>query len=153
MFVVCDENDNVIAFHDYLDVVEEYINNVKRTHPDAELHIGKIKRKRLERMHIDSLYLVRYAETYVQEGYVEYLAIVSDQYIYDYKYARDVLLKILEDGFINKSERNILKKATKIVDNILYDSEVYTPDLEELKNLKLDYDPYLYNFGSYNKFL
>lgn len=153
MFVVCDESDNVIAFHDYLDVVEEYINNVKRTHPDAELHIGKMKKKRVVRMHIDSLYLVRYAETYVQEGYVEYLAIMSDQYIYDYKYARDILLKILEDGFINKRERNILKKATKIVDNILYDSETYTPDLEELKNLKLDYDPYLYNFGSYNKFL
>ena len=153
MFAVVDSECQIIAYHDYLDVVEKYIENVKKSHGDVDLHISKIKKKHVSLTGIEDLYLVRYADTYVQEGYMEYLALASDQFIYDYRYAKDILLKILEEyAELNNKDIKTLKKATKIVDRILRDSETYTPDLTELKNLKLDYDPYIYNFGAYNKY-
>ena len=107
MYCVYDNNNNVIAFHDEYDVVSSYIYHVKISNQDSpDLHIGKLKKKKIKNViDFDNLYLVRYGETYVQTGYLEYLELISSQSIYDNQQCKDVLLKILECNPISSKER------------------------------------------------
>ena len=149
MYCVYDKSKKIIAFHDELDVVEVYKNNVSVSHPELpELYIGKIKKKKLNKIiDIDSLYLVRYCDTYVQSGYLVYLELVSDQYIYDNKYCKDVLLRILECTDITDKERKSIERTVKVVDRILQEAKEYTPTITELQGYEVDYYPYMYNRG------
>ena len=148
MFCVYDEKGELIAFHDYVDVVESYVNHIKAHHKDAELHIGKIKRKKIKERLYD-LYLVRYAETYVQQGYLDYLSFYSDQGIYDIKYAKEVLIRLLGGGVYEGKEKKNLEKTILLLDKELEDEENYTPTLSQLKRLKMNYESYQYNMGCY----
>ena len=149
MYCVFDTNNNIIAFHDDLEVVELYKDHVTRSNPDLpELHIGKIKKKKMKRIDdYDELYLVRYSDTYVQSGYLIYLELLSDQFIYDEQQCRDVLLRILECRDITDKERKSIERTVKVVDRILQESKEFTPSLKELKNYEADYAPYIYNKG------
>ena len=138
----------IVAYHDSQSVVETYVQNVVRSHPEIEpLKIIKVKRKEVKRLDdYESLYLVRCGETYVQSGYIEYLNLSSSQFIYDERYARDVMLRVLEMGQISEAKKvKRLKKAIKIMDELLYDSESYTPSLKELKTMEMDLLPYMNN--------
>ena len=136
----------IVAYHDDQSVVETYVRNVVRSHPEIEpLKIMKVKRKEVKYLDdYESLYLVRCGETYIQSGYIEYLNLTSSQFVYDERYARDVMLRILEMGQITEAKKvKSLKKAIKIMDELLYDSEAYTPSLKELKTMEMDYMPYM----------
>jgi hypothetical protein len=138
----------IVAYHDSQSVVETYVQNVVKSHPEIEpLKIIKVKRKEVRRLDdYESLYLVRCGETYVQSGYIEYLNLSSSQFIYDERYARDVMLRVLEMGQISEAKKvKRLKKAIKIMDELLYDSESYTPSLKELKTMEMDLLPYMNN--------
>ena len=151
MFCVYDDEEHVIAFHDYLDVVQEYVDNVKKSHENVNLHIGKIKRKKVKNLQdFYDLYLVRYGETYVQEGYMEYLSLVTDQVDYDNKLAIDILMRTLEDPRTTKKERQIMERAVYIMNRLAKEDATYTPTLKNLKDIKNEFDPYIYNHGSYN---
>ena len=141
-----EESGRIVAYHDNQSVVETYVQNMVRSHPEIEpLKIIKQKRKQVKALdNYEDLYLVRCGETYVQSGYVEYLSVVSAQFIYDEKYVRDVMLKMLETGQVEKPKKvKIIKKAIKIIDDLLYDSESYTPSLKELKTMEMDLIPYI----------
>ena len=120
MFCVYDENKSVIAFHDEYEVTELYLNHIKKSHPDQDLsnlHIGKIKKKKIKNLiDMDQLYLVRYADTYVQSGYLEYLELLSCQHIYDEKQCKDILLRILECNPLSSKERKNVEKTVEIID-------------------------------------
>jgi len=138
----------IVAYHDSQSVVETYVQNVVKSHPEIEpLKIIKVKRKEVKRLDdYESLYLVRCGETYVQSGYIEYLNLSSSQFIYDERYARDVMLRVLEMGQISEAKKvKRLKKAIKIMDELLYDSESYTPSLKELRTMEMDLLPYMNN--------
>jgi hypothetical protein len=141
----------VVAFHDELEVVETYVANAMRCNQNLpELHIGKIKKKKVKNMtEYDELYLVRYCDTYVQSGYLVYLEILSDQFIYDEKLCKDVLLRILECKDITDKERKSIERTVKVVDRVLQESKEFTPSLNELKKYESDYSPYMYNKGVY----
>jgi hypothetical protein len=147
MYCVYDNDDNVIAFHDEYDVVETYIHHVRVSNPESpDLHIGKIKKKKIKTIiDLDNLYLVRFGDTYVQSGYVEYLEIISSQSIYDNKCCKDVLLKILECNPLSDKERKHVEKTVAIIDRILTESKEYTPTLNNLKMCEADFAPYVYN--------
>lgn len=155
MYCVYDNHKNVIAFHDDIDVVEAYIDRVNHTQKQSqnecsELHVGKIKKKKLKKLtDLDDLYLVRYADTYVQSGYLVYLEMLSDQYIYDEQHCKEILLRILECHDIDEKERKSLERSVKVIDRILQESREFTPTLKQLKSYELDYAPYLYNRGLY----
>ena len=150
MYCVCDSNNRVIAFHDDYDVVETYVHHVVTSHKDGlvDLHIRKIKKKKAKKLEdYNDLYLVRYAHTYVQNGYIIFLEMFSSQIIEDNQYCRDVLLRILEHDNLEEKDIKHIKKAIKVVDRILEESKQYTPSYEELKSYEDDYYPYLYNKG------
>lgn len=155
MYCVYDNHKNVIAFHDDIDVVEAYVDRVNQTHDRShenlsELHIGKIKKKKIKKLtDLDDLYLVRYADTYVQSGYLVYLELLSDQYIHDEQHCKEILLRILECYDISEKERKSLERSVEVVDRILQESREFTPTLGQLKNFETDYAPYLYNRGVY----
>ena len=67
MYAVYDRK-NLIAVHDDKHVAEKYIKSVYSCH-GIELELRKIKRSSLSEEKRDSLYLTRYADTYVQSGY------------------------------------------------------------------------------------
>lgn len=144
-------NYQLIAFHEELKVVETYHRLLKKYHPDAPIEIGKVKRKKLKQIrHYEDLYLVRYGKTYVQCGYLEYLSIQSDEWIYDTKLCIDVLVRTMSMEGLDKKESDVLKKAVLIMDRILKEGEEYTPTLENLRNMKDEYEYYLYNHGCYD---
>lgn len=148
MYCVYDNNKNIIALHDELYVVETYKSHVEKSHTEPpDLRIGKIKNKKIKKIiDYDDLYLVRYADTYVQSGYSDYLNIMTDQHIYDEQQCRDVLLRILECQVdITDKERKSIERTVKVIDRLLQDSKEYTPTLNELKSCEADYAPYFYN--------
>ena len=149
MYCVYDTGNNMIAFHDELEVVEKYKEYVKRSNPNLpDLYVGKIKKKKMKRIYnYENLYLVRYSDTYVQSGYLVYLEILSDQFIYDERYCKDILLRILECREITDKERKSIERTVKIVDRFLQESKEFTPSLDELKKFEADYSPYIYNKG------
>ena len=155
MYCVYDSNEHVIAFHDDYNVVETYVRRIQQSHVDdkynlPDLRIGKIKKKKVKHIReFDDLYLVRYSDTYVQSGYLEYLEIVSCQCIYDNQQCKDILLRILECNQISNKERKSIEKTVEIVDRLLKDAKEFTPTISELKMYEADYSPYLYNRGVY----
>lgn len=151
MYCVYNEDEKIIAFHDDLEVVETYIRHLKNSNPGLyEMHVGKIKKKKLKNLQdFDNLYLVRYADTYVQSGFTAYLELVSSQYISDEKQCKEILLRILECRDLTDKERKRINKAVKIIDRFLGDSRKHTPTLEELQEYENHYYPYLYNKGTF----
>jgi hypothetical protein len=151
MYCVYDNNDTVIAFHDDFDVVELYVHNIKSSNPESpDLHIGKIKKKKAKTiLDLDDLYLVRFGDTYVQSGYLEYLEIMSSQSIYDNKQCKDVLLRILECNPLTDKERKAVEKTVDIIDRILTESKEYTPTINNLKMCEADFAPYIYSKNNF----
>ena len=147
MYAVYDEKAHVIAIHDEIDVIEKYVKSVYRCH-NVVLDFGKIKKSSLNKLEkYDDLYLIRYADTYVQSGYLQYVEFANSQFIEDDEYARDVLIRILEFSNLSKKESKKIKNAIKVINDILEEDREYTPSLDELKDLKLHYDPYIYSVG------
>lgn len=147
MYCAYDTNNKIIAFHDEYDVVETYIRRIKTSNPESpDLHIGKIKKKKIKNItDLDSLYLVRFSDTYVQSGYIDYLEIISSQSIYDNKQCKEVLLKILECNPISNKERKAIEKTVDVIDRFLSEAKEFTPTLHELKICETDFAPYMYN--------
>ena len=129
IFAVKNSNNDLIAYHEDLDVVEEYVRNIKVSHPDTDLVIGKISEKFVRRKDPNhELYLERYSETYVQSGRT------IDQWKDD----------------MDEKDIKYLKKAAKVFDELLFDAESFTPTLSELRSIRDVMEPYMkYNRGVY----
>lgn len=152
LFVVKNSNNTLVAYHEDLDVVNEYINNVKVSHPDTDLIVGKMSEKYVKKKDPKhDLYLVRYSETYVQTGYVSYLEIESSQYIYDMRYVKEIIIRTIDQWKDDLNDKDIkhLKKTAKIFDDILFDAESFTPTLDELKGMQDHLESYMYNRNTY----
>lgn len=147
MFCAYDIEENIIAFHDSKKVVQKYIDTVFSIHK-VELKLGKIKKTSEWKISDkDDLYLVRFNDTYVQSGYLLYLELAEDSLIKDEETARDILSKIIEIGRVTDKETKKLEKAIKVIEDLLSEDRSYVPTLTQLKSMKLDYDPYIYNVG------
>ena len=149
MYASIDVSGKIIAIHDEKNIVEEYNDRVYYYHK-IHLDIIKVKKKSVKKIsYLDELYLIRYGETYVQAGYLTYIQLAYGQATDDEKYAKDILLRILELNKMSNKERKVLTKAVEILDRQIYSENQYTPSLSELKRLKSEYDPYIYNYGIY----
>ena len=148
MYCVLDEyGRKVIAIHDDKDTCEKYCELIEKYH-DIKLPIGKIKKKKLKKHpELDELFLVRYNETYVQSGYVDVLEISSGEILHDYKYAKEILMRILEIEEIDKSNRKAIEKSILIIDELYNENSEFVPMLSDLQSAKMDYEAYKYNRG------
>lgn len=152
LFVVKNSNNTLVAYHEDLDVVNEYVSNVKVSHPDTDLIVGKMSEKYVKKKDPKhDLYLVRYSETYVQTGYVSYLEIESSQHIYDMRYVKEIIIRTIDQWKDDLNDKDIkhLKKTAKIFDDILFDAESFTPTLDELKGMRDHLESYMYNRNTY----
>ena len=147
MYCVFDE-DRIIAFHDEKRVVESYCESIQKYH-DKNLFIAKIKKHKKKKYKSLSnyydLYLVRYGDTFVQSGYVQYLEINSPQVEYDHMQAKDTLLRIMEMETLSEKEKKAYQTVVKSIDKIIKEDREYTPDLKELERMKDQYFPYIHN--------
>ena len=137
----------VIAFHDEKRVVKCYTDRVKSRY-DERLVVCKVKKKDEKNINqLYDLYLVRYGDTYIQSGYMEYLQLADPQLEYDHQYAKDVLMKVLEIEDLNKKEKRAIKDSVTILEGLIDIDRKYTPTLEELQRLQDQYAPYIYEKG------
>lgn len=147
MYVIIDEKNEIVAYNKRYSVCIEYINNLKRTYSDSDknLEIVKIKDKKARNdPEFDELYLIRYENTYIQSGYIEYLSLSGEQIFYDNKYALDVLLKFLDTDYpMSKKDRKHIEHVVTFLYNIIKDDKLYTPSLYDLKGLQEYYSTYI----------
>lgn len=147
MYVIIDEKNEIVAYNKRYSVCIEYINNIKRTYSDSDknLEIVKIKDKKARNdPEFDELYLIRYENTYIQSGYIEYLSLNGEQIFYDNKYALDVLLKFLDTDYpMSKKDRKHIEHVVTFLYNIIKDDKLYTPSLYDLKGLREYYSTYI----------
>ena len=143
-------NPKLIAFHSDKLVAETYTYVMNSEHKH-KYKVRKIKSKDFYKMYKnpDDLYLVRYGDNYVQVKYLDYLSMMSDQVIYDNKYAKDILLKVLEARDLSKREKKVLQKAILLLEDIIHDDESYVPDEKELNGIKEYYDA-MAEYSKYN---
>lgn len=147
MFVAYDDDKKIVAFHDSKKVVKQYIRDVMRCN-DLVLSLGKLKKKEEYKLDaISDLYLVRFGHAYVQSGYLLYVQIVSDQEYEDHEFARDILYRLLELKRIPEKDAKHIRKSICILEDLIYDEESYTPSLDQLERMKIDFEPYVYSRG------
>lgn len=147
MYCVFDDDNKLIAFHDKRRAVEVYIDRVYQT---SGVNLKLLKLRKGERHIIkgkDDLYLVRYADTFIQSGYIDYITYSSLQIMEDNILAADILYRLLETERLSKKENKTIRKAIEIMEEIIKEDREYTPSLSELKLMKMNYDPYIYNSG------
>ena len=138
------KNDKIeyVAFHDEKRVVKKYIDYCNK-YNDLDLKMIKIKRKKAEKVYnFSNLYLIKYQDTYIQNGYTEY-ADVCDV-IGDYQSCKDTLLAILETYNLSKKERKAFEKVIVSIDDIISEDKKFTPSLDILKEAENDIYPYIY---------
>lgn len=138
------KNDKIeyVAFHDEKRVVEKYIDYCNKCN-DLDLKLVKIKRKKAEKVYnFSNLYLIKYQDTYIQNGYTEYADICD--VIGDHQSCKDTLLAILETYNLSKKERKAFEKVILSIDDIISEDKKFTPSLDILKEAENDIYPYIY---------
>lgn len=147
MYCAYDQENNIIAYHDKKYVVEKYIDSIQILHK-IRLNLGKIKKSSKYKLNgKDELYLIRYGDTYIQSGYLIYVELFQTQFIEDDQYALDVLCRIVETTRLTEKENKKIMKAIKVMEKLVYEDRQYIPSFNQLKSMKVDYDPYIYNTG------
>ena len=151
MYCAYDQENNIIAFHDKKYVVEKYIDSIQSLHK-INLNLGKIKKSsKYKLVEKDELYLIRYGNTYIQTGYLIYVELFQTQFMEDDQYALDVLYRIIETTRLNNKENKKIMKAIKVMEKIVHEDREYIPSFDQLKTMKVDYEPYIYNTGLLDK--
>lgn len=147
MYCAVDDNKNLIAMHDNKEIVISYINRVYKIH-GTQLELIRVKKRseyKLEKF--NDLYLTRFNNQYIQVGYMDYAIIMENGIIEDYEFSRDILIRILETRKMSSKNKKNLKKVITFLELLINNDKDYIPSLDELKKVKLDYDPYIYNSG------
>ena len=127
-----------VAFHDEKRVIKKYIEMCD----DKDLKLTKIKRKKAEKIpNFTNLYLIRYNDTFIQNGYTEYVDMTD--MMYDHIMCRDELMSILEMYDFTKKEKKAFLKVISCIDEIIDEDKSWTPSLNALKDVENDVYPYI----------
>ena len=98
------------------------------------------------------MYLIRYGDTYVQSGYLLFVEISQSQISEDDQYALDILYRLLETARLSDKQSKKIMKAIKVMEKLVQEDREYIPSIEQLKRMKSDYEPYIYNTGLIDNF-
>ena len=148
MYIVRDENGQIIACHDEKYVVKKYLNDLIRSHPDMQFPytIKKVKYKSLPNHIRDETYLVRIGYTYVPYSFYDYMELTSSGPEEDLRYAKDILLRLEESDMLEKGDTKHVNKVIGILNSMLVNTLEYTPTIQELNRYKESYEPYKYEY-------
>lgn len=136
MYGVISTGGKLLAISDDLD----HINNFVVKNKKFISGIVKVRKKELAASDRADLILVRYGEDYIPSKYYTALEDVSSQRNYDIKYARDVLLNVLEYSDLSDKKKKHIEKAILILEDEIDPEEAPTIDtMEELLSMEADY--------------
>ena len=130
-------DDEIVAVHDFKDVIEKFLDD----NNEKNYKLLKLYRKKSSSFdELDDLYLMRLNDRYIQSKYLDDSLNVLEDSLYDLKYARDILLRLLE--YREKGSKSI-EKTILILEDEIRETEkelVSRPDvLSEIKNLNNKY--------------
>ena len=136
MYGVISTGGKLLAISDDLD----HINNFVVKNKKFISGIVKVRKKELAASDRADLILVRYGEDYIPSKYYIALEDVTSQRNYDIKYARDVLLNVLEYSDLSDKKKKHIEKAILILEDEIDPEEAPTIDtMEELLSMETDY--------------
>lgn len=136
MYGVISTGGKLLAISDDLD----HINNFVVKNKKFISGIVKVRKKELAASDRADLILVRYGEDYIPSKYYTALEDVSSQRNYDIKYARDVLLNVLEYSDLSDKKKKHIEKAILILEDEIDPEEAPTIDtMEDLLSMEADY--------------
>ena len=139
------DGKNVVAFHKKRKVVEFYCARIYQNHQKV-FYVGKISKKKLANIEdFDDLYLREYQCTFLQSGYIEYLEIALGDIVAERIELKIKLEDILNVTKFNSKTQKIIKKGIDTVETAFEKDAMFTPELAELKQMKLDYEQYSIN--------
>ena len=136
MYGVISTGGKLLAISDDLD----HINNFVVKNKKFISGIVKVRKKELAASDRADLILVRYGEDYIPSKYYTALEDVSSQRNYDIKYARDILLNVLEYSDLSDKKKKHIEKAILILEDEIDPEEAPTIDtMEDLLSMEADY--------------
>lgn len=145
MYCAYDQNENIVALHDKRYVIEKYVDTIYSLHK-VQLNIGKVKKSSKYKVTTkDDLYLIRFGDVYVQAGYLLYVELSQTQIMEDDQFALDILYRLLETRRLTEKQSKKIMKAIEVMEDLVHEDREYVPTIDNLKTMKNDYDPYIYN--------
>lgn len=136
MYGVISTGGKLLAISDDLD----HINNFVVKNKKFISGIVKVRKKELAASDRADLILVRYGEDYIPSKYYTALEDVTSQRNYDIKYAKDVLLNVLEYSDLSDKKKKHIEKAILILEDEINPEEAPTIDtMEDLLSMETDY--------------
>ena len=133
--VIC-TGGKLLAISDDLDHINRFVVKNKKFISG----IVKVRKKELAASDRADLILVRYGEDYIPSKYYTALEDVTSQRNYDIKYARDVLLNVLEYSDLSDKKKKHIEKAILILEDEIDPEEAPTIDtMEDLLSMETDY--------------
>lgn len=136
MYGVISTGGKLLAISDDLD----HINNFVVKNKKFISGIVKVRKKELAASDRADLILVRYGEDYIPSKYYTALEDVTSQRNYDIKYARDVLLNVLEYSDLSDKKKKHIEKAILILEDEIDPEEAPTIDtMEDLLSMEAEY--------------
>ena len=145
MYIVYDDDNKIIAFHDEKRVVKKYVENYNNTN-EYKISFRKVKKSiaKKELKHKEDLYLVKYRSTYVQSRFYDSCVISETDNLEELQQTKDVLYKLLELDYNNLTNKEIkhVYGTLEIIERMILEEKSYTPDINELKQIKENIDRY-----------
>lgn len=136
MYGVISTGGKLLAISDDLD----HINNFVVKNKKFISGIVKVRKKELAASDRADLILVRYGEDYIPSKYYTALEDVTSQRDYDIKYAKDVLLNILEYSDLSDKKKKHIEKVILILEDEIDPEEAPTIDtMEDILSMETDY--------------
>ena len=140
MYGVKSDDNKLIAIHDELPIVIKFMND----QPNHKFEIVKLKKKFMKKIKetedYTDLYLVRYNDKYIPYSVYETYKRTTDGYLYDLKFTKDILCRLLEEDSISSKERKYISKTIEYLSNQIHgDNDI---PLDTLKSMKLLDDEY-----------
>ena len=140
MYGVKTGDNKLVAIHDELPIVIKFMND----QPNHKFEIVKLKKKFMKKIKetedYTDLYLVRYNDKYIPYSVYETYKRTTDGYLYDLKFTKDILCRLLEEDSISSKERKYISKTIEYLSNQIHgDNDI---PLDTLKSMKLLDDEY-----------
>lgn len=142
MYCVYDENNKLQAIHKKIGVIKKYLRSISATDQDSMFFVKKQSKKNIDPGLLYDLYLVPYYDTFIQDGYQEYINILTDQSYEEIKKAISVCFSVYETNNITQKEKKTILKTIKILSDICENDIKYIPTLAELNRIKDSFEPY-----------
>ena len=141
MYGVKTGDNKLVAIHDELPIVIKFMNE----QPNHKFEIIELRKKFMNKLkktnEYTDLYLVRYNDRYIPYSVYETYKRTTDGYLYDLKYAKDILCRLLEENDMSNKEHKYISKTIEYISNQLHDDTGIIP-LNTLKDIKLLDDEY-----------